>query len=262
MGNDEYLSSINNTESFTVSKLQPVFTVTGTNITYGEPEFIEILTDSNITGKVMLEINGKNYSTFINEGRGNLTIMGLDAGKYNITAYFDGNNKYLNATAKNNFTISKAKPFIKVVPQNITFGDKEVITVYVNATGKVNITVDGTTYDDREIINGKVELELLGYLCAGNYTADVAYSGNGNYGTDYAHANFTVAKRDPSIRVVVQNITYGGVEHIIVYVNASGNVTIKVNGTEQNIILKEVKEVKRARLTEYAAARPSASISP
>ena len=239
MGNDEYLSSINNTESFTVSKLQPVFTVTGTNITYGEPEFIEILTDSNITGKVMLEINGKNYSTFINEGRGNLTIMGLDAGKYNITAYFDGNNKYLNATAKNNFTISKAKPFIKVVPQNITFGDKEVITVYVNATGKVNITVDGTTYDDREIINGKVELELLGYLCAGNYTADVAYSGNGNYGTDYAHANFTVAKRDPSIRVVVQNITYGGVEHIIVYVNASGNVTIKVNGTEQNIILKE-----------------------
>ena len=133
MGNDEYLSSINNTESFTVSKLQPVFTVTGTNITYGEPEFIEILTDSNITGKVMLEINGKNYSTFINEGRGNLTIMGLDAGKYNITAYFDGNNKYLNATAKNNFTISKAKPFIKVVPQNITFGDKEVITVKVKS---------------------------------------------------------------------------------------------------------------------------------
>ena len=238
IGDNQYFESTNSTD-FTILRIQPTFKVNGTNITYGAKELIKFESVENITAPITVEINGTNYTAFIIEGKGNLTVENLAAGKYNVTIYFDGNCKYMNATANNTFTVNKATIPIIVVPQNITFGDREVVTVYVNATGFISITVDHITYSNLEIKGGKVEFELLGYLYADNYTAYVTYSGNQNYTGNSAEANFTVAKKDPAITIEVQNITYGDVEHIIVRVNAKGNVTIKVNGTEENIVLRE-----------------------
>ena len=239
VGDDQYFSSNNDTVTLTVSKLQPVFEVNGSEITYGDDEFITIETAENITGLIKVEIGNKNYTAFISNGRGNLTVDNLAAGQYNVTVYFDGNHKYLNATANNTFTVNKATIPVIVVPQNITFGDEEIITVYVDATGTVDITVDGVTYSDIEIIDGKAQKELSGYLYPGNYTVSARYNGNQNYTESDGKANFTVSKKDPAITVEVQNITYGEVEHIIVRVNASGNVTIKVNGTVRTVVLSE-----------------------
>ena len=163
----------------------------------------------------------------------------MAAGNYNVTVYFEGNYKYLNTTANNTFTVSKATIPVIVIPQNITCGDVEILTILVNGTGKVNITVDDVIYRNKQINNGRLEFELLGYLTAGNYTVIVDYGGNENYTKNSAEANFTVAKKDPAITVEVQNITYGDIEHIIVHVNAPGNVTIRVNNTEVTIVLKE-----------------------
>ncbi|MBQ6099892.1 MAG: Ig-like domain repeat protein [Methanobrevibacter sp.] len=239
LGDNQYFESTNHTD-FTISRLLTQFTVNGTNITYGAKELITIETADNITAKVIVEINKKNYTAVIYEGKGNLTVENLAAGEYNVTVYFEGNYKYMNTTANNTFKVDKATIPVIVIPQNITYGEVEIFTIYVNGTGKVNITVvNEVVYLNKQINNGKLEFELPGYLAAGNYTVVVDYSGNENYTVNTAKANFTVAKKDPVITVEVQNITYGGIEHIIVRVNAPGNVTIRVNNTERTIVLKD-----------------------
>ncbi|MBQ2652500.1 MAG: Ig-like domain repeat protein [Methanobrevibacter sp.] len=238
-GDDKYFTNKTNS-SLVISKFQPEFCVNGTNITVGAGEFISFETQDNITGVVKVEINDKNYTAFVSQGKGNLTVYGLEAGEYNVTVYFGGNDKFLPAvSAMNNFTVRQAIAEIIIVPQNITYGESETIIIYINAEGTVNVTVDKYSVTDKPIIDGKVTIDVPGFMTAGNYTVYVDYSGNANYTNSSAEMNFTVAKADPVMTVEVQNITYGEVEYIIVNVKASGNVTIKVNGTERTIVLKE-----------------------
>ena len=260
IGDYQYLSSTNATK-LAIDKLTTTFEVNGTNITVGAAEFIRFETPDNITGLVKVEINDKNYTAFVNEGKGNLTVCGLEAGDYNVTVYFEGNYKYLPAaSAKNKFTVNQTTAEIVIIPQNITYGETETIIIYVNATGKVNVTVvnrDEEDYKvtDEPIVDGKVTIVVPGYLTAGNYTVKVDYSGNVNVSNASAQEDFEVAKADPIMTVSVQNITYGDVEHIRATVNAEGNITIKVNGKETTIVLENgnlVIGVLSARVNQIA----------
>ena len=239
IGDEKYLPNTNST-ILAIDKLTTTFEVNGTNITVGESEFITIESPDNITGPVKVEINDKNYTAFVYEGKGNLTVYNLPAGQYKGTVYFLGNDKFSPAVSvKNNFTINQTTTGIVIVPQNITYGESETVIIYINATGSVNVTVDTYEVTDIEIQDGKVVVDVPGFLTVGNYTVYVDYSGNTNYTSSSAEINFTVAKADPLITLDVENITYGNVEYIIVNVNATGNVTIKVNGSERTIILEE-----------------------
>ena len=260
IGDYQYLSSTNATK-LAIDKLTTTFEVNGTNITVGAAEFIRFETPDNITGLVKVEINDKNYTAFVNEGKGNLSVCGLEAGDYNVTVYFEGNYKYLPAaSAKNKFTVNQTTAEIVIIPQNITYGETETIIIYVNATGKVNVTVVNRDVEDYKvtdepIVDGKVTIVVPEYLTAGNYTVKVDYSGNVNVSNASAQEDFEVAKADPIMTVSVQNITYGDVEHIRATVNAEGNITIKVNGKETTIVLENgnlVIGVLSARVNQIA----------
>ena len=243
IGDEKYLSSTNSTK-LAIDKLTTTFEINGTNITVGASEFITFETPDNITGLVKVEINDKNYTAFIYEGKGNLTVYGLPAGDYNVTVYFEGNNMYLPAaSAMNNFTVNQTTTGIVIVPQNITYGGHETIVIYINATGTVNVTVDTFSVTNEPIVDGKVTIDVDDYLTAGNYTVYVDYNGNVNYTSSSAQKDFEVAKADPTMTVEVQNITYGDIEHITVNVKSSGNVTIKVDGREETIVLKNGQTV-------------------
>ena len=227
-GDDKYFTNQSNS-SFVVSKHQPEFAVNGTNITFGRDELIKFETVSNITSAVKVEINGKNYTAFINEGKGNLTVYDLAAGDYNITLYFEGNEKYLNASAKNNFAVLKATPEIELSVVNITYTENETVTVYVDAVGDVTLRI-GSYINTTALVDGKAVF-VVKDLAAGDYTANATYNGNTNLTSVSTEADFTVAKAAPDVIVNVENITYYGPETIVVNVNTNGNVTIKVNGT-------------------------------
>ncbi|MEE1129584.1 MAG: Ig-like domain-containing protein [Methanobrevibacter sp.] len=235
LGNYKYLAN-NTNATLKVSKLQPAFAVNGTNITVGDSELIKFETAENITGIVKVEIGGRNYTAFVNEGKGNLTVYHLAAGEYNVTVYFAGNEKYLNASAKNKFKVSQTNADIRIITQNITYGGTETITVYVNATGNVTITVGDKVFEEKVLENGFVTVNVTG-LGAGRHSVDVTYNGNANLTTKDATAYFNVSKAAPSVDVSVENITYYDTEHITVTVNTGGNVTIKVNG---NVVAKDV----------------------
>ena len=229
-GDEQYLAS-NNSTKLGIEKIQPTISVNGTNITAGEGEFITIETPDNITSIVKVEIDGKNYTAFISEGKGNLTVYGLAAGKYNVTVYFEGNDKYLNASAKNSFIVSQNSTSIDVSVMNITYTENETVIVYVDATGNVTLTIDSIGYaNTTDIVDGKA-IFVIKDLAAGNYTVNATFNGNVNMTMSSKEANFTVFKATPEVNVTVTNITYYDIENIVVAVNTGGNVTVKVNGT-------------------------------
>ncbi|WP_407453277.1 Ig-like domain repeat protein, partial [Methanobrevibacter sp.] len=243
--NDKYYGNTTNS-SFTISKYQPEFTINGTDIDFGDAELITIETKDDITSLVEVEVNGRNYTTFIKNGKGNLTLNDLAAGDYNITLYFPSNEKYEAATANGSFKVSQIAPDINVIVQNITYGEVETVTVYVNAEGNVTIEVGGYEFIEKPLINGSVSVDVP-YLNANNYTVNVTFNGNVNYTRSNAKANFTVYKADPIITIEVEDIFYGDIEHIIVHVNAEGNVTVIVdNRTVEEISLENGEVTLRA----------------
>lgn len=222
IGNYKYLA--NGTDSsLTISKIQPTFVVNGTNITVGDDEMIKFETAEDITSAVIIEINNVNYTAFVTNGKGNLTVSRLAAGNYNVTLYFSENDKYLYATAKNNFTVNQTDAAIRIITYETAYGNNETITVYVNATGTVTIKVDGTPIDTVPLVDGFAAVNATG-LAAGQHRVDVIYNGNADLKTNDNYTFFSITPIAPTITVGVENITYYDVEDITVTVNAGGKV--------------------------------------
>ena len=142
----------------------------------------------------------------------------------------------------------KADSTIIVNANNITVGDIEKITVHVNedATGVINITVDGKNYSapiDKGIATFKID-----NLASGSYDVSASYDGDENYLPGTNTSSFNVEKPGASASVPVKanektkanstiivnanNIAMGDSEKITVRVNedATGSVTITVDG--------------------------------
>lgn len=134
---------------------------------------------ANITGEVTLEINGKNYTTNVTEGKGTFDIPNdLEPGKYTITATIPESENYNSATDSENFTL------IDIIL------DVEDLTKYYGNDGKLNITIrdtlgnplanqtvyitiNGVTYTYVTDENGRIEMAIN--LIPGVYETTVTY---------------------------------------------------------------------------------------
>ena len=145
------------------------------------------------------------------------------------------NNNYTS----DNVTVDKLDTPIILIPQNITYGDDEVITVILpdNATGTVNITVNGKPYNDVPISHGVVEL-IIPDLAGGDYDVTVSYGGDSYYMGNSTDGKFNVARAVPIITIEVVDIWVGEVEVLNVTVNAPGHVFVTVNGVTVEIPLE------------------------
>ena len=80
--------------SFAVNKLKADMSVESNTPVSGETIHIVVYLPSDATGTVTLVLEGKYYTVPVKDGKAVFDIPGLAAGKYNITAYYSGDNKY------------------------------------------------------------------------------------------------------------------------------------------------------------------------
>ena len=245
--NDPNYNSSNASTVFHVDKANvPAanMTVVPTNITYLDDETIIVTVNvSNASGKVTITINGTDVDlteSVDSDGKATFTVPGLVVGEYNVTAVYHDDPNYNDANASALFHVDPAESSLTVVPTNITYNDDETITVTVpitNATGKVTITINGTDVNLTESVDsdGKATFTVPG-LVAGEYNVTAKYHDDPNYNGSEASALFHVDKDNiTNLDVNTVNITYGDNETIKITIgdkNATGNITIKVNGTE------------------------------
>ena len=215
--------------NFTVSKLGSMMVVTevvnGTSVVVSLPE--------NATGNVTVVFeNGTSMLVNVTNGSAIINLENVTPGTQNITVIYSGDENYTGVTINSTITVPKHDTEIKIDVTDITDNGTAIVHVKVptNATGDINVTIDGITYSG-PINKGEVIIPVAN-LTSGTKTVIAEYAGDNNYS-----ANYSVAKFDINVKTNVTPtvIDYGnGTVVVVVGDNATGNVTIKVGDKEFN----------------------------
>jgi hypothetical protein len=195
LGNEIYYPNSTST-MFTVKPIPTTLVVTSEGGIYREDIPVNVvLGDADATGKVILTIDTVHGITLAIKDSNELSgiINSLDVGTYNITAFYIGDNNYLNATNKTTFKVAPTHINAQAVSYNIPSNEnpKFIVSIPTDFVGKVKITVDGISrvFD----VSGSTTF-TFDRLSAGDKSANLSFYGNKNYIDEYLISNFTVYK--------------------------------------------------------------------
>ena len=248
-GDNNYNAAVA-TSSFTVSKVDSTMDVTADDIVFGGDLTVDAVLPGDATGEVVITVNGVDYHVAIENGKATGTIGGLAAGDYTVTVKYVGDDKYTGVEVAENVNVAKAQPVLGVVIADVDYGNGfaiEATLTGVNSAplnGNVIVTVAGKEYTVK-VIDGK-GIATGDKLAAGTYAFAAVWAGDDNYNIVTENGDFKVNKIDSSVAVNVNNIKVG--EELTITVNvpsdATGDVTVSVDGKEYKVAIENGKAVK------------------
>ena len=247
-GNDNY-NAVGDSGKFSVAKVDSIIDVAVSDIKVGEDAVISVKLLSDATGSVTVTVNGKDYTETVVNGVANVKVADIKAGTYDVAVKYSGDNNYNAAVATSSFTVSKVDSTMDVTVNDIVFGGDLIVDAVLpdDATGEVVITVNGVDYHV-SIENGKAT-GTIGGLAAGDYTVTVKYAGDDKYTGVEVAENVNVAKAQPVLGVVIDDVDYGNgfvIEATLTGVNSaplSGNVIVTVAGKEYTVKVTDGKGI-------------------
>ena len=248
-GDNNYNAAVA-TSSFTVSKVDSTMDVTVNDIVFGGDLTVDAVLPGDATGEVVITVNGVDYPVPIVDGKATGTIGGLAAGDYTVTVKYAGDDKYVGVEITEGVNVAKAQPVLGVVIADVDYGNGFVIEATLTGVnsaplnGNVIVTVNGKEYTVK-VTDGK-GIATGDKLAAGTYAFAAAWAGNDNYNIVTENGDFKVNKIDSTVVVNVNNIKVG--EELTITVNvpsdATGDVTVSVDGKEYNVAIENGKAVK------------------
>ena len=248
-GNARYVKN-NLTASYHIVKLTPTI-----NLTRIDDNVIVATVDGNAYGNVSFIVNGIEY--VVNLTNGNATLSGkLIVGNNSVVAIYNPDGNHTSTQISKNYVLGKIASSVNVTANDTAYGTPVKVTVQVgeNQTGFVTITVNGKNYSAK-INKGNATFTLID-LDVGNYTIDVVYEGDDTYLNSTNHTSFNVTKLNTDLVINGGNSTYGEKAVIVVTVDAGveGNITIKLNNTQQTTMTEKIINGKAVfNLTKLAA---------
>ena len=248
-GDNNYNAAVA-TSSFTVSKVDSTMDVTVNDIVFGGDLIVDAVLHDDATGEVVITVNGVDYHVSIENGKATGTIGGLAAGDYTVTVKYAGDDKYVGVEITEGVNVAKAQPVLGVVIADVDYGNGFVIEATLTGvnsaplSGNVIVTVAGKEYTVK-VTDGK-GIATGDKLAAGTYAFAAAWAGDDNYNIVTENGDFKVNKIDSSVAVNVNNIKVG--EELTITVNvpsdATGDVTVSVDGKEYKVAIENGKAVK------------------
>ena len=248
-GDNNYNAAVA-TSSFTVSKVDSTMDVTVEDIVFGGDLIVDAVLPDDATGEVVITVNGVDYHVSIENGKATGTISGLAAGDYTVAIKYVGDDKYTGVEVAENVNVAKAQPVLGVVIADVDYGNGFVIEATLTGvnsaplSGNVIVTVAGKEYTVK-VTDGK-GIATGDRLAAGTYAFAAAWAGDDNYNIVTENGDFKVNKVDSSVAVNVNNIKVG--EELTITVNvpsdATGDVTVSVDGKEYKVAIENGKAVK------------------
>ena len=250
-GDNHYVAAVDSTV-FKVDKVSANLNIHVEDITFGENGLVIITLPSDIDGSIVtVNVNGKVYPVTVENGFAKLPLRELNAGDYTISAVFAGNDKYLPGLSNALLTVSKADPALNVLISDVGYDGVFNINVAltgvdaIGLNGNVIVTVNGKEYTVEVAADGK-GIATGDKLAAGTYGFAAVWAGNDNYNIVIENGDFKVNKIDSFVAVNVNNIKVG--EELTITVNvpsdATGDVTVSVDGKEYNVAIENGKAVK------------------
>ena len=253
-GDNNYNEATGSAE-FSVLKITPDMDVFVDGTVFGGDLTVDISLPAGATGDVIITVKGEdyilaNYTEAVVDGKVTKTIGGLDAGYYTIAVKYAGDDNYNAVDVTKGVNVAKAQPVLGVVIADVDYGNGFVIEATLTGVnnaplnGNVIVTVVGKEYTVK-VTDGK-GIAAGDRLAAGTYAFAAAWAGDDNYNIVTENGDFKVNKVDSSVAVNVNNIKVG--EELTITVNvpsdATGDVTVSVDGKEYKVAIENGKAVK------------------
>ena len=238
-GDESYLKNSTNA-TFTVKPIPSEIVIVSDGGDYKENIPVNVTVGpEEVTGRVIITIEDEFGATLtINDTVELQTVINtLNAGTYNITAYYVGDNNYLPSTNQTTFTVNPIDLNPVVTATNVTTAENTTFTIIVpdDFEGKVNITVGNVSREYN--IAGPTQITFVN-LPEGNKTANVTFFNDNNYKNATVYpVNFTVTgfvheESTQIMDVEINDISYleNATANITISSKISGNVVISVDG--------------------------------
>jgi hypothetical protein len=255
-GNDNYLGTYAQT-SYDLPKLDTaVVTVTADPIKEGDEAVIVINVkdgETGLTGVVTVTLDGTDYAVDVTDGEGILTVKNLVSTEspektstiYPITAKFNGNDEYEEATGEGSIEVKDWNPVIIVIS---SAGETAVATLVDtdlnNINGKVNVTIDGGEAKEYDCIDGKVNITDI---TEGEHVVTVDFAGDETHPNATATETVDIGKKLIPVHLVLTlaDITYTQDAEAVVSLTATDDMgnTVKLDGTVKVTIGEQSQDV-------------------
>ena len=167
VGDDVIYAKNSTTVTVTVKKVNPTMDASADEITEGENATINVELPIDATGNVTTTVNGKTYSSPVDNGKAIITIPDLIKGDYTLPVTYSGDDKYNPLTKDVNLTVKEDEIVVSAPDLTKYYSGNERFTVnvaYANgraiAGKEVKITINGVTYKRTTDENGSALLNI------------------------------------------------------------------------------------------------------
>ena len=191
LGDDNY-----NNVSFTTELEVPALLDPELDVSV-EDTVITVTINENATGKVIVTVGNNSYVKDAGEAPIVIDVADLEAGEYDVTVEYLGDESFLADTANGSVTVPEEPVVEPKDPELKATAENTTVTVNVNkdATGGVIVDVDGTSYY-AEIKDGQAIIDVKGLEAGKDYTATVIYTGDDNFTEDETTVKISVPKEE------------------------------------------------------------------
>ena len=242
-GDNKYLSSTNDTVSFTVSKnsISPVGdNKTSVEVTPNDngTATVTVNVPSDATGNVTVTVDGKNYTVPVVNGTASVVVDDYTNGS-NISVSYSGDDKYdgFNQTGVLSDDGVKFNIDMTVTSDKEVYvaGETAVITITLpeDSTGNVTIMINNKPIDTVLLSGRDIVFDYV-IPSKGGFTVEAVFNGDKKYTAVHNSTVFTAVKANSTISINVDDTPYdkNPVITVILPGDAGGNVTITVDGKD------------------------------
>ena len=197
-------TAIDNTTNTTVEKVDSTLVVSVSDVNVGDDAIINVKASFE-SGKVSVNVNGKDYQLIINNGEASASISDLAVGNYTVLARFAGDDKLNPASNSTSFNVLKVN--VPVTDETVTVPSDDSTTYGISlpsdATGTLTVTVDGVNYTET-LVNGKATVNIP-ELTEGSHNITVTYSGDAKY-SPITKSGVVVKEHVPVVKLTGSNL--------------------------------------------------------
>ncbi|MBQ7927788.1 MAG: Ig-like domain repeat protein [Methanobrevibacter sp.] len=212
--------------SFDVVAKQADVSVSVGDVAYGEDAVVSVVSD--VDGEYLVYVGNESMVVTVVNGTGNVSVSNLTVGSYDvIVTVVDGNYSGFDYTS---FDVKVKQADVSVSVEDIDYGEDAVVSVVSDVDGEYLVYVDHIPYTV-DVADGTGSITVSN-LTVGSHDVIVTVA-DGNYsGFNSTSFDVTFTRQATEVSVNVSNIKGGAIVDISINPNATGNVTIKVDGKE------------------------------
>ncbi len=242
MGDSIFNTNVTSFDFTITSPAEPEINITIPDIVPGESSVVDLDLPSDANGTVSVLVDGKEVSSVpVTNGTAKVTMPELAAGNHTVEIKYSNDTKYAPISKTVNVNVLKLNMSEDSVDVTITGdgnSDNIGIALPSDATGSLNVVVDGITYTVT-VVNGTASVKVPA-LAYGNHNVSVSYSGDGKYNQIVKTTSVDIPQIELSANDV--SILYSNRYNYGVYVTAGGkavanqNVQFTFDGLSYNVL--------------------------